>query len=131
MEASSRHISIEIDRSPSDVYEFASDPANLPLWASGIGDSIALVDGDWVVDSPTGRFTIAFAPRNDLGVLDHDVTLASGEHFYNPMRVIEYGDGSEVVFTLRHAPDQSDEAFETDAATIVFDLATLKRLLEV
>lgn len=130
MASESRHISADINRPPDEVYEYTSDHTNLPNWASGIGDSIELVDGEWVVESPMGRLTIGFVPQNELGVLDHTVTLASGDTFYNPMRVIQHGDGSEVVFTLRRADDQSDEEFEHDAATIAADLHTLKALLE-
>jgi hypothetical protein len=130
MASESRHIALDIDVPPDEVYAFTSDHTNLPAWASGIGDSIELVDGEWVVDSPTGRLTIRFAEPNDLGVLDHTVTLAGGETFYNPMRVIQHGTGSEVVFTLRRSPEQSDEEFQHDSATILADLHTLKALLE-
>jgi hypothetical protein len=130
MASESRHISLDIDVPPDEVYGYTSDHTNLPAWASGIGDSIELVDDEWVVDSPMGRLTIRFAERNDLGVLDHTVTLAGGETFYNPMRVIQHGTGSEVVFTLRRSDDQTDAEFEHDAATILADLHTLKALLE-
>jgi len=130
MASESRHIAVDVDRPAGEVYDFASDHTNLPAWASGIGDSIELVDGEWVVESPMGRLTIGFVPQNALGVLDHTVTLAGGETFYNPMRVIQHGTGSEVVFTLRRADDQTDGQFEHDAATILADLHTLKALLE-
>jgi len=130
MASESRHVSLDINRPPDEVYDYTSDHTNLPNWASGIGDSIELVDGEWVVESPMGRLTIRFAEPNDLGVLDHTVTLATGETFYNPMRVIQHELGSEVIFTLRRSDDQSDEAFESDAATILADLHTLKALLD-
>jgi hypothetical protein len=65
-----------------------------------------------------------------LRILDHWVTTADGDVFYNPMRVIETEGGSEVVFTLRRQPDMTDDAFEADAIAIVTDLATLKGILE-
>lgn len=70
------------------------------------------------------------APANAFGVLDHDVTLPSGEVFHNPMRVLRDGDGCEVVFTLRRQSGLSDEEFARDEAAVAADLATLKRLLE-
>lgn len=73
--AESRHLSQTIARSAAAVYEYASDPANLPEWASGLGSSVEHVDGQWLVDSPDGRLTVVFAERNDYGILDHDVTL--------------------------------------------------------
>ena len=64
------------------------------------------------------------------GVLDHDVTLPSGEVIYNPMRVVPHGDGSEVVFSVRRLPDMSDEDFARDAGLVQADLARLKHVLE-
>lgn len=75
----SRHLGIHIDRSAADVYAYASDPANLPAWAHGLGATIEKVADTWIADSsPLGRVTVAFTPDNDLGVLDHRVTLPSG-----------------------------------------------------
>lgn len=126
----SRHLGIRIDRPVGEVYAYASDPSHLPEWAAGLGRSIEEIDGRWIADSPMGRVVVAFAPRNDHGVLDHDVTLPSGETVHNPVRVIADGPGCEVVFTLRRRPGVSAEEFERDAAAVSADLATLKRLAE-
>lgn len=126
----SRHVSVRIDRPADEVYAFASDPANLPAWALGLSGSITRSGDEWVAESPMGRVTVAFTPRNDLGVLDHDVTLPSGETVHNPVRVLRDGDGSEVVFTLRRRPDMTAADFERDAATVAADLARLRDLLE-
>ena len=77
-----------------------------------------------------GRVGFAFAPRNELGVLDHEVRLPSGEVFYNPMRVVPDGETCEVVFTLRRQQGMSEAEFERDAAAVAADLANLKQLLE-
>jgi Polyketide cyclase / dehydrase and lipid transport len=130
MTSESRHISEWIDRPADEVYDYASDPANLPQWAPALGSSVENVDGQWFVETSMGRVGFAFAPRNDQGILDHDVTLPSGEVVYNPMRVIRAGSGCEVVFTLRRLPSVTDEEFEADAAAIAVDLARLKGLLE-
>src|SRR5215471_2808208 len=95
-----RHISIGIARPPADVYRYASDPEHVPVWASGLARSVRNVNGVWTADSPMGPITIAFAPSNTLGVLDHDITLASGVTVHNAMRVLPNGSGSEVVFSL-------------------------------
>ncbi|MER5550368.1 SRPBCC family protein [Streptomyces sp. NPDC002793] len=126
----SRHLGIRIDRPAGEVYAYASDPSHLPEWAAGLGRSIEEIDGRWIADSPMGRVVVAFAPRNDHGVLDHDVTLPSGETVHNPVRVIADGPGCEVVFTLRRRPGVSAEEFERDAAAVSADLATLKHLME-
>ncbi|MFH9729445.1 SRPBCC family protein [Streptomyces sp. NPDC017260] len=127
----SRHLGIHIDRTATDVYAYASDPANLPAWAHGLGGSIEKTADEWIADSSSlGRVRVAFAPRNNLGVLDHYVTLPSGETVYNPVRVIADGTASEVVFTLRRQPETTDADFERDAGTVAADLARLKELME-
>ncbi|TDT98792.1 polyketide cyclase/dehydrase/lipid transport protein [Streptomyces sp. 846.5] len=126
----SLHISTHIDRLAQEVYDYASDPSNLPEWAPGLGSSVELVDGQWIVESPMGRVVVAFAARNEFGVLDHDVTLPSGETFYNPMRVTVDGTGCEVVFTLRRQPGTSDEDFKRDADAVFADLIALKQVME-
>lgn len=130
MGSRSRHISIGIDRPTPEVYDFAADPRNLPLWAAGLAGSEVERDGEqWFTDSPMGRVRFTFTPRNDFGVLDHDVTLPSGEVVHNALRVIRDGDACEVVFTLRQRPDMTDEDFERDADAVATDLATLRSLV--
>ncbi|MFH8760066.1 SRPBCC family protein [Streptomyces atroolivaceus] len=129
-ETRTRHLSIHVDRPTREVYDYAADPSHLPEWAAGLGGSIEEIDGQWIADSPMGRVVVALAPENDYGVLDHDVTLPSGETVHNPVRVIADGTGCEVVFTLRRRPDMSAEEFRRDAAAVSADLATLKRLME-
>lgn len=124
------HLGVSIDRPPADVYAFVVDPRNLPRWASGLGGSIEEVGGEWIATSPAGKVKVRFVERNALGVLDHHVTLESGQTVYVPMRVLARGAGSELVFTLFRLPGTSDEAFSADARTVERDLAALKRLLE-
>ena len=130
MTPESRHLSEWIDRPASEVYEYASEPANLPRWAPGLGSSVEKIDDRWFVETSEGRAGFAFVPRNEFGVLDHDVTLPSGEVVSNPMRVIADDHGCEVVFTLRRRPGMSDEDFEADADAVAADLGRLKQVLE-
>lgn len=70
------HISVSIARPPAEVYELASDPRNLPKWASGLARSEVKKDGDeWVADAPMGKVRVKFAERNSFDVMDHDVKL--------------------------------------------------------
>lgn len=126
----SQHLSISIDCSPERVYKFVADPTNLPQWASGLSQSIECIEGEWIADSPMGRIKVKFAPSNDFGVLDHEVTLPSGVAHYNPMRVLPNGNGSEVIFTLYQHSNVGDEALASDVKAILHDLKTLKSILE-
>jgi Polyketide cyclase / dehydrase and lipid transport len=130
MTSGSRHISERIARPADEVYDYAADPANLPQWAPGLGSSVEEIDGQWFVETSGGRVGFAFVQRNEYGVLDHYVTLPSGEVVYIPLRVIADGSGSEVVFTLRRRPGMSDEDFKADADAMAADLSRLRQVLE-
>jgi hypothetical protein len=127
----SRHVSVFIDRPADEVYRYAADPSHLSSWAAGLAEAeVKQVDGEWVSDSPIGRVVIAVAPPIEFGVLDHDVTLPSGETVNNPMRVVPAGTASEVVFSVQRRPEMSDDDFAADAAAVARDLATLRDVLE-
>jgi hypothetical protein len=131
MTSESRYISERIARPADEVYDYAADPANLPQWAAGLGSSVEKIDGQWFVETSEGRAGFAFVRQNEHGVLDHYVTLPSGEIVYVPLRVIADGSGSEVVFTLRRRPGMSDEDFKADADAMASDLGRLRQVLEV
>ncbi len=126
-----QNLSIYIDRPPGEVYEFASDPRNLHLWAAGLARAEVKKDGEeWLIEAPSGKARLKFAEKNDLGVMDHDVILGSGITVHNPMRVVPNGKGSEFLFTLIRQPRMSDEQFAKDRQAVEADLKTLKQLLE-
>jgi hypothetical protein len=130
MRTESRHLSVYIDRPVSEVYAFVCDPANLPRWAPGLGNSVVQVDDSWFVGTPEGRVRVTFAPDNEYGVLDHEVLTPAGETVYVPLRAIADGDGCEVVFTLRRSPGMTDAEFGRDTALVNDDLGLLKKILE-
>lgn len=126
-----RHVSTVIRRPSGQVYDFARDPANLGTWAAGLASGqVSADDGDgsdtFVADSPMGRVSVRFVPRNDLGVLDHEVTLPDGSTTSNPLRVVPHPEGAEVIFTLRG----DDDEVEQDAAMVAADLARLRAVFE-
>lgn len=127
----SRHLDIVIERPWRSVYEYASDPRNLPEWAGGLaGSEVQREVTQWSMNSPMGRVLVSFVPENVYGVMDHTVTLPTGESVLNPLRVLPLDEQRcEVVFTLRRG-SMSDEEFATDAAAVAEDLASLKALCE-
>jgi hypothetical protein len=135
-ELPSLHISIWIDRDLATVYDFLHQPENFPSWASGLASGLrravdaAASDNDWIAAGPDGEVRVRFAPRNDFGVVDHLVTLPTGQVMSIPLRVIANGGGSEVTLTLFHLPEMSDAVFARDADWVRRDLARLKEILE-
>lgn len=131
MASATRHISVAIERNARDVYDYMADPHNMSKWATGLaGKPLEFEDGHWVASSPMGRVTVEFTEQNSMGVLDHIVTLSSGEAVLNAVRVIPDGDDeSEIVFTIRKR-NMTDTQFEADTQAVVADLKMLKTILE-
>lgn len=126
----SRTLSIPIQCPPGRVYEFASNPENLPQWAAGLCKSVRKTESGWIVETPQGPMGVRFVEKNPFGVLDHYVNVAPDVEVYVPMRVLANGSGSELVFTLFRQPDMSDADFARDAESVERDLGTLKCLME-
>src|SRR5262245_14470552 len=89
-----RHVSVSIERSPDDVYRYASDVERWPEWAHGLGKSVRKAGDAWIAEGPLGEVKVRFAATNPFRVLDHDVTLPNGQTFHNSFRVIPNGEGS-------------------------------------
>lgn len=123
-----RHLSVTIAKAPDEVSAFLGRPENFPRWASGLSTKLTRSGDHWVAESPMGKVHVSFSAPNSWGVADHDVTLADGRQFHNPLRVLKNGTGSEVVFTLYRMPGTTDDAFEKDAQTVLRDLEKLRTL---
>lgn len=126
----SQTISVAIGCSPEKVYEFVSNPVNLPKWATSFCESVKKSDGGWVVETPQGPMQIRFVEKNEFRVLDHYVSPAPGVELYVPMRVVPNGSGSEVLFTLFRLPEMSEEKYAEDLGLVERDLRNLKNMLE-
>ena len=125
-------IKVSIERPYADVYEFLADPLNFNKWAANPGSEMEPLDGgDWLVDVPSGRMAIRFAPRNNFGVLDYQV-FQPGETSgpVTPVRLIANGDGCELLLVWKQRPDIPPERFQSDVEWIESDLNRLKTLLE-
>lgn len=130
MARETRKLNVTIDRSAAEAYEFLSLPENFPRWASGLGASLRQAGADWIAETPDGPATVCFTERNSRGVLDHSVKLPRGDSVYVPLRVVANREGCELVLTLFRLPGTSDEKFAADAAWVMRDLQTAKRILE-
>jgi len=126
----SRTVSVAINCDPATVYEFVSNPENLPKWAKMFCRSIKKSNGGWIVETPQGPVNVRFSKRNDFGVLDHYVSSAPGVEVFVPMRVVANGSGSEVIFTLFQPAGMSDEKFAEDIGWVKQDLHHLKSIME-
>jgi hypothetical protein len=124
-----KSISVSINRPPAEVYQFASNPENLPQWVAFV-KRISRQGDLWVGETDLGAIKIKFTPQNNFGIIDHQVTLTNGETVNNPMRVIANNKGCEFVFNLFRMPGRTDEEYNDDANAVKNDLQTLKNIME-
>jgi hypothetical protein len=122
-------VSIECDWQA--LYEHIWRPEFFPKWASGLSESdLHEEDGAWVATGAECPVSIRFTAHNAYGVMDHFVDLGGGNEVHIPLRVIQNGDGAEVLLTLYRQSDMDDKRFAADAEWVKRDLTTLKRLIE-
>lgn len=73
---------------------------------------------------------VRFVEQNSFGILDHEVTLASGITVFNSMRVMPNGTGSELVMVVFKGQTVSDDDFARDVDAVRADLARIKKAAE-
>ncbi|WP_340265956.1 polyketide cyclase [Sphingobium mellinum] len=126
-----RTFSVSINMAWRSLYEMIWAPAFFPRWASGLAESDLRQDGEhWLADGPDGPIRIRFTPHNPYGVMDHHVDLGEGGQVHVPLRVVQNGEGAEVMLTLFRQPDMDEDRFAADIKWVNRDLRALKRLVE-
>lgn len=125
-----RIVHLTIERPWREVYAFVSDIQKMPSWAAGLASGLRADGEDWIASGPLGEVRVRFAKPNDLGVIDHVVTLPNAQEVYNAFRVTPNGNGAEVAFTVFRLPGMTEVDHDRDAAAVLADLKTLKRILE-
>ena len=130
----SRTLNVSINCKPKTIYEFVLNLENFPIWARMACHSIKLLNGEWIAETPQGQAKVRIMERNNLGILDHYVRLLSSpnidEEVFVPMRVVQNGDGSEVVFTVYQLEGMSEEKYAEDLRMVEQDLQNLKSIVE-
>ena len=123
-------VHISILAQPRSVVAFLSDMENWKTWAPWIHSVTRISERDWNVESEGGRMKFHFAEANSLGVLDHEVIIASGTTVFNSMRVVPNGAGSELLMVVFQSLGVSTEQFDQDVQAVTDDLARLKPAAE-
>jgi hypothetical protein len=122
------HISILAPR--REVIAFLSDMENWKTWAPWILSVRRSSPRDWTLETEVGQMMVHFVEQNSLGVLDHEVRLASGLTVLNSMRVLPNSSGSELVMVLFQSAGVSSAEFARDVQAVRDDLARLKKVAE-
>jgi len=126
----SRTVSMSINRNWKEIYDAVWRPEDFPKWASGLSTSSLTRDGAaWRAEGPEGTIRILFTAHNAFGVMDHYIDAGDGTIIYVPLRIIQNGEGAEVLLTLFRQQGMSDAKFAADAEWMGRDLLALKALV--
>jgi hypothetical protein len=123
-------VHISILATPRQAYDFLADVNNWKTWAPWVRAVAKSSARDWTVDTDGGPLKLRFVETNELGVLDHTVTLASGVRVYNAMRVSPNASGSELSMVVLQAPSATSTQFEQDVRAVRDDFGRIKRVVE-
>jgi hypothetical protein len=69
--------------------------------------SVKQRNNKWIAETPKGPAKVSRTERNEFGILDHYVKTSSGVDVFIPMRVVQNGNGSEMIFTVFQTTDMS------------------------
>ena len=126
-----RTFSVTIRHEWQSLYERIWHPEVFAQWAAGLANSDLEQHGEiWQAQGSDGPITIRFTPHNRFGVMDHFVDPGDGSVVHVPLRVVQNGEGAEVMLTLFRQPGMSDEHYAADIKLINRDLRSLKALIE-
>jgi hypothetical protein len=83
-----------------------------------------------VVTSPQGDVAVTTHFREELGLLDHTVTLGDGTEVLIPYRVAPNHRGSELIMTNIKSPGDSDEEWAEQVDWMRTELTNAKHYVE-
>ncbi len=94
------------------VFEFLSQIENLPKWATLFCNELKRLEGGrYKVVTPQGELFFRIQADAGSGVLDMYGGSTEEQMAYWPVRVVERGAGSLLIFTAFQYPGVSDEEF--------------------
>ena len=124
---------IEIRGPRAKVFEFLRNPGNLPQWARAFRSAD---DGRARLETPAGAVDVRLGVSADAetGTVDWRLTFPDGRVGLAQSRVTETTRGTCIYSFVLHTPpvalEQVEGALEAQRATLRFELATLKALME-
>jgi uncharacterized membrane protein len=123
-------VQVSIAVPPRDLITFLSDMNNWTSWAPWVRSVKRNSARRWTLDTEVGIMKVRFVESNLLGVLDHEVTLASGVTVLNTLRVLQNDSASELVMVVFRLPGAPTDEFTRDVQAVRDDLARVKKVVE-
>ena len=126
----SKTVTTVLDAPPEKVFDYMSDPRNLPEWATEFARELIEKDGTYKVRNNLGEFVFEIRADAATGIIDMFAGPSADQMAVFPTRVVEMPDGrSAYSFTMFKGPEMPDELFDSQHESLKREFANIERLL--
>ena len=113
---------------PDEVFAYVADIEKLPEWATEFARELKLVDGRYKIVNGLGEFFFEIHADPETGVIDMFAGPDESALLCFPTRVVSTPTGgSAYTFTMFRAPEQPEEQFEQQYASLLREFENLER----
>lgn len=122
-----RSVTTVLDVPKERVFDFLAEVDNLPRWATEFARELRYEDGRAKVRNGLGELFFSIEADPETGVIDMYAGPREDELALFPTRVVPLPGGrSAFTFTMFQAPGTPDELFESQYASLLRELETLR-----
>ena len=125
---STRTVTAVLNAPKEHVFDYLSQVANLPKWASEFARELKYEDGKAKVVNGLGEFYVSIDADRDTGVIDMYAGPTETELDLFPTRVVALpAGGSAFSFTMFQGADMPDELFESQYQSLLREFENIER----
>jgi len=125
---STRTVTAVLNAPKEHVFDYLSQVANLPKWASEFARELKYEDGKAKVVNGLGEFYVSIDADRDTGVIDMYAGPTESELALFPTRVIAMpAGGSAFLFTMFQGAEMPDELFESQYQSLLREFENIER----
>jgi hypothetical protein len=125
---SSRTVTALLEAPKEQVFDYLSQIANLPKWASEFARELKHEDGKATVVNGLGEFYVSIDADPDSGVIDMYAGPTESELALFPTRVVALpAGGSAFSFTMFQGAEMPDELFEAQYQSLLREFENIER----
>ena len=124
--------SITIKTNPDSLFDFISNPHNLPQWAPALCDSVTEQNGEFLLQTSFAPVKLQYKSNKQFGVIDLVLSpaLPIPIKITAHTRIIPGSNESLFIFTHFQLPLLGEETFRKQKEKVTRGLAKLKEIIE-
>ena len=125
---STRTVTAVLDAPKEHVFDYLSEVANLPKWASEFARELKYEDGKAKVVNGLGEFHVSIDADRTTGVIDMYAGPTESELALFPTRVVALPTGgSAFSFTMFQGTETPNELFESQYQSLLREFENIER----